>query len=320
MASDTSSPLICVKVSALEGGHLTLPEKLFVTDPDPDKRATVPSMCFLIQHPSRGKNGKTTNVVLDLGVTRDLQSYMPAMQAHIANRQPVITSPDTAESLQAGGLDPGSDIDVVMLSHVHWDHVGTPADFSSAKFVVGSGTLYLLQNGAPPHYPKEIFDPELLPKERTYELPPVRAEDGEYAAKLQVQSQWKSMFGLPAVLDYFGDGSVLVVDCPGHLRGHINLLLRVQADKWVYLGGDCCHDIRILRGEKGIALYDDGHGQPRSVHMDTDQAANTLEVIKTFLKSDFRPDGQKATLEVLVAHDGSWREANKHRFFPGALY
>jgi hypothetical protein len=109
-----------VTISALESGQLTLPERLFVTDADPEKRATVPSLSFLIRHPSPGpRGGNSTNLVFDLGVKRDVTKYMPAMQTHISNRQPTIHHPDTADSLRAGGLDPAKDIDIVMLSHVH---------------------------------------------------------------------------------------------------------------------------------------------------------------------------------------------------------
>jgi glyoxylase-like metal-dependent hydrolase (beta-lactamase superfamily II) len=303
-------------VSALEAGQLTLPEKLFVTDADPDKRATVPSLSFLVQHPS--SDGKTTRLVFDLGLKRDLKGYPPAQQAHIANRQPTILHPDCADSIREGGLDPAKDIDFVILSHVHWDHEGTPSDFSNSQFVVGSGTLHLLENGAPPHYPKNIFNPDLLPRERTSELPPV-SRDTTTAASKQTEHVWKPFAGFPATVDFFGDGSVYVVDSPGHLYGHVNLLVHTGPQKWVYLGGDCCHDPRILTGEKDVALYDDGHGNLRSVHVDTDQAIQTLSKIGPLLKKPSLSFDEPADVEVIVAHDGTWREKNKHRFFPGKI-
>jgi glyoxylase-like metal-dependent hydrolase (beta-lactamase superfamily II) len=309
-----------VTVSALEGGHLTLPERLFVTDADPEKRATVPSLCFLIEHPSR--DGKTTKMVFDLGLKRDLTKYPPAQQAHIKNRQPTILEPDCAGSLRAGGLDPAKDIDLVMLSHVHWDHEGTPDDFPNSQFVVGSGTIHLLSHGAPPHYPREIFNPDLLPKERTRELPPTSV-DSDTAAASQTEHQWKPFAGFPHTVDFFGDGSVYVVDSPGHLFGHVNLLARLGPDRWVYLGGDCCHDPRILTGERDIALYDDGHGGMRSVHVDTELARHTLCMITPLLKKPCvaiqGDNGQPADIEVVVAHDGGWRERNPDKFFPGKI-
>ena len=199
-----------------------------------------------------------------------------------------------------------------------WDHVGTPGDFTSAQFVVGSGTIHLLTHGAPPHYPKEIFDPEELPLDRTKELPPT-SKGSSTASSSQTSHHWSPLASFPNALDFFNDGSVYVIDTPGHLFGHVNLLCRTGQNKWVYLGGDCCHDYRILTGEKDVALYDDGHGQLRSVHVDTDAAVASINNIKPLMPGgELLADGVNK-VEVVVAHDGGWRERNKDRFFPGTL-
>lgn len=315
-----------VTISALEAGHLTLPESLFITNADPSKRATVPSLSFLIRHPSPGGNGRpTTNLVFDLGLKRDLSGYPPAQQAHIANRQPTILNPDCADSLRAGGLNPAHDVDIVLLSHVHWDHVGTPSDFPNSKFLVGSGTLHLLAHGAGRLYPAEIFNADELPAERTLEFPPVSSA-GESAStpvgkERQTEHTWKPLAQFPATVDLFGDGSVYVVDSPGHLYGHVNLLARLGEGKWVYLGGDCCHDMRILTGENGIALYDDGYGGLRSVHVNTKEAEGTIGRIGKLLRKGnvAEEGGMEIDVEVVVAHDKGWSEQNRERFFPGTL-
>ncbi|KAK3309226.1 uncharacterized protein B0T15DRAFT_390734 [Chaetomium strumarium] len=352
----TKSP-VCVTVSALDGGHLTLPERLFVTDADPEKRATVPSLAFLIQHPSQSPTGgsQVTRIVFDLGIKRDLSGYTPAQQAHIAQRQPVVTDPDGAASLRGSTaaekplLDPARDIDFVILSHVHWDHVGTPSDFPRSTFVVGSGTLDLLKNGAGPLYPAELFNDDELPASRTVELPPVPNSTTVTAIPTKTTTPkhtpappdtviilpasaagwaWRPLASFPAVLDFFGDGSVYVVDSPGHLFGHVNLLVRLEPRRYVYLGGDCCHDPRILSGEKGIALYEDGRGGMRSVHVDTGVAARTLERIRGFIEesrlggNEDEGDGEGEVgveVEVVVAHDAAWRERNMERFWPGCM-
>jgi hypothetical protein len=156
-------------------------------------------------------------------------------------------------------------------------------DFSNAEFMVGSGTLHLLANGGGPLYPAEIFNPDELPGDRTVEFPPVRASGVKY--------------------------------------GHVNLLARTGPGKWVYLGGDCCHDPRILSGECGIAMYDDGRGGLRSVHVDTDEAAATVKRIQGLLKHGkvSEEGGGIVRVEVVVAHDGVWREKNRGRFWPGKL-
>ncbi|KAB5513599.1 hypothetical protein GE09DRAFT_1208938 [Coniochaeta sp. 2T2.1] len=331
-------------------GHLTLPESLFITDPRPEYRATVPSLSFLIQHPSSPPSrpsSATTNILFDLGIKRDLSGYAPAQEAHIAHRQPVITDPDCAASLRRGAdasgsddkplLDPKREVDLVVLSHVHWDHVGTPGDFESASFVVGSGTLDLLRNGAGHLYPAAIFNDEEIPPSRTAELPPVTPRvdaPAQYAepkhtpppASLLANNlppsfrglEWKPLASFPNALDLFGDGSLYVIDSPGHLYGHVNALARVGPGKYVYLGGDCCHDPRILRGDKGIAEYDDGRGGRRSVHVHTGVAKGTLDRIAEFVRSR-RIEGEEVQVEVVVAHDGEWRGKNRGRFWPGHL-
>lgn len=343
---------VYVTVSALDAGHLTLPERLFVTDADQEKRSTVPSLSFLIRHPSSSptNDGSTkTNLVFDLGLKRDLAAYTPAQQKHNAQRQPVIVDPDCAESLRKGGseaqarelplLEPSKDIHFVILSHVHWDHVGTPSDFSAATFAVGSGTLDLLKNGGGPLYPAELFNDEELPARRTVEFPPATtATSGKYSAPGDVPKHtetpadtsaklppsastwsWKPLGGFPAALDFFGDGSVYVIDSPGHLYGHVNLLVRLGLRKYVYLGGDCCHDPRILSGEKGIAMYEDGRGGMRSVHADTGVASETLDHIRKFVQEKTITGSEEVEVEVVVAHDGKWRDQNRHKFWPGHL-
>lgn len=316
----SSSDQTYVSISALQAGHLTLPEKLFVTDADPEKRATVPSLSFLIQHPSKANPSKTETLVFDLGLKRDFPGYREAQQHHIAQRQPTTVSPDAAESLRKGGLDP-KNVDTVILSHVHWDHVGTPSDFPNSQFVVGSGTMHLLANGGGPLYPAEIFNHDEIPKDRTRELPPARAEDAAKAFESQTKHEWQPLAGFPAAIDFYHDGSLYIIDAPGHLPGHVNLLARIGPGKWVYLGGDCCHDTRILTGEKGIALYDDGKGGLRSVHADTDEAARTVERAAKLLKKGSLRDekGDVVDVEVVVAHDRNWAEANEGRFWPAHL-
>jgi glyoxylase-like metal-dependent hydrolase (beta-lactamase superfamily II) len=142
-----------VSVHALNAGSLTIPEKFFVDPADPDIKFTVPSLSFLIQHVTPEK---TTRIVFDLGIRRDLSLYPDVLQKHIDSRQPITGEPDVVASLKEGGLNPDN-IDYVILSHVHYDHVGYPADFSNpkTKFVVGPGALDLVSlSSAANHSPK----------------------------------------------------------------------------------------------------------------------------------------------------------------------
>lgn len=310
----SSQDQVFVDISALHGGFVTIPEKLFVTDVDPNIARTVPSMCFLIQHP-RGPGQTPERIVFDLGIKRDMTQYAQGMQDHLSKRQPIINLPDTAASLRAGGLDPAKDIDYVILSHTHWDHIGMPSDYPGSKFVVGSGTLHIVVNGAP-HYPASMFEKDPLPLDRTLEFPPAPdSQSTEMAAPSaqQTKHKWSSISTLPNAIDFFGDGSVYIIDAPGHLQGHVNLLARVSPEKWIYLGGDCCHDVRIITGEKEIALYDDGHGGTRSVHSNLPLARNTIAMIQKFIAAN------ENKVEWIIAHALEWSQQNPDKFFPGKI-
>ena len=45
----------------------------------------------------------------------------------------------------------------------------------------------------------------------------------------------------PRAIDFYGDGSLYLVDTPGHTPGHIAAVARVASNAFVFLGGDVCH-------------------------------------------------------------------------------
>jgi hypothetical protein len=105
-----------VSVHALSCGHFTLPEYQFVHPVSRNARKSVPSLAFLIQH-YNVSTGKTTRIVFDLGLRRDVKRYAAPIQKHIETRQPLTTDPHVTNSLAKGGLQP-VDIDYVIYSHV----------------------------------------------------------------------------------------------------------------------------------------------------------------------------------------------------------
>jgi glyoxylase-like metal-dependent hydrolase (beta-lactamase superfamily II) len=291
-----------VTVHALSAGNLTLPERFFITPSSPTATRTVPSLAFLIQHTSPTRPSKTTRLLFDLGLRRDPSAYSAPIRKHISTRQPMSTSPDVVASLAQGGLTP-NDIDCVILSHVHWDHVGMPSDFADPRtnFVVGPGSLDLLNGtnrtclGSHSH-----FEADLLPRDRTIELPhadaaprsPNKTDRNPTASGLNMPP-WRALGdSLPHTIDLFGDGSLYIVHAPGHLPGHINVLARTSATKSVYLAGDACHDMRLFNEE-------------------------TIGRIRRLAHEG--PDGGE--VEVVFAHSPEWEEKAKEkgRFWPGML-
>jgi glyoxylase-like metal-dependent hydrolase (beta-lactamase superfamily II) len=160
-----------------------------------------------------------------------------------------------------------------------------------------------------------FFESDLLPASRTIELPnpyesesPVSDDADREPGCPDLKQRFTPHGNLPRVLDLFQDESVLIVDAPGHLPGHINILAKTGPNKQVYLAGDACHDRRIVRREREIGEWTDDQGHICCIHGDKNLAEQTIERIREL---------EEQGVEVIFAHDVEWEEnpANKHRFF-----
>jgi glyoxylase-like metal-dependent hydrolase (beta-lactamase superfamily II) len=199
---------------------------------------------------------------------------------------------------------------------VHWDHVGEPRDFPESTFVVGYGSLAVLHGRSSSlRGGHSFFEADLLDPSRVIQLscptsngvnapvPPTSC-----SGSIDFSRPWQPFGILPSALDIFGDGSLYIVDAPGHLPGHLNLLARVGLGNWVYLAGDACHDRHIMRGEREIAEWLDGEGRTCCIHADRAKAEETIQRIR---------DLEQKGVEVIFAHDDEWESApnNQDRFF-----
>ncbi|KAG7088461.1 hypothetical protein E1B28_012450 [Marasmius oreades] len=180
-------------VSALEAGYLDLRSSVFIDDADPNEVITSPSLGFLLRHSNTGHK-----FVFDLGIRKDWENYPPAAVQWIRQVFPSRVPQDAIESLQNGGLSP-SEVDVVCLSHVHFDHVGDTRPFTNSTFLVGAQSKTLFSPGYPAD-PDSGFATDLLPEGRTQFLE---------------MNDWKPLGPFPRALDYYGDGSLYITDAVG---------------------------------------------------------------------------------------------------------
>ncbi|KIJ29721.1 hypothetical protein M422DRAFT_36866 [Sphaerobolus stellatus SS14] len=282
-------------VSALEAGVLDLPPHLFVADVSKDEKVpTCPSLSFLLKHSKTGEK-----VVFDLGIRKDITKFTTPIMNLVNGDMPINVPQDAADSLAKGGVPPET-IKTIIVSHAHFDHVGDHTLFPNATFILGEGADLALSTPYPAD-PSSIVIPDSFPPDRTKFLERSAFSD--------------SLAGFPAAYDYFQDGSLYIIDSPGHFPGHINVLARTSSNgSWIYLAGDTCHDLRLLRGEKEIFYETDVHGNIcNCYHKNKEAAAEHIRRVGALNKTK--------GVHVLIAHDWQWYEKNKGGpvFFPGSI-
>ncbi|KAL0569661.1 hypothetical protein V5O48_012304 [Marasmius crinis-equi] len=287
LPSPASDQAYC-EVSALEAGIIHLPTKAFIHDGKSGEVVVAPSLSFLLRHSKTGRR-----LIFDLGLRKDWENYPPSIVRDINDFFRVKVQEDVCESLSKGGLTP-DDIEVVCLSHLHFDHVSDPRRFGKSTFLVGGPAATLFAPGYPSD-PNSEFASDLLPAGRTQFL------DLTHGSPLGP---------FPRALDYYGDGSLYITDAAGHLPGHINVAVRTSNDGgWLLLAGDSAHHRRLLTGESQIAVSSDGG----CAHVDKKAAEENLERIKAFMSLP--------RTRVILAHDEPWYEENKGgpAFWPGTI-
>ena len=278
-------------VSALEAGQIYLPDEMFITGAITGKVTTAPSLSFLLRHST---NNKT--IVFDLGIRKDWQNNPPSVVHRINTVYRVHVVQDVLESLVDGGISPDN-VDYVCISHCHWDHTGDTTAFKKSTFLVGGACQALFKPGYPVD-PNSSYTSDLLPQGRTIFFD---------------TNDWKPIGPFPRALDFFEDGSLYIIDAPGHLPGHINILVRSSPDGgWIYLAGDSAHHWSLITLESTIAV---GHPDflRGCVHDDKDAAEAHIHCINELTKTP--------RVRIILAHDEPFYTKNKNgpAFWPGKI-
>ena len=135
------------------------------------------------------------------------------------------------EQLAQLNLKP-EDIDIVGISHSHGDHTGQAALFPNAKLIIGTADFKLAQEPSRPGGPNPIAP---------------WMKDG---AKVEKAS---------GDVDVFGDGSVTMLELPGHTPDHHALLVKLASGP-VLLSGDLYHSTEA-REKRGVPPFNTSREQ-----------------------------------------------------------
>ncbi|KAJ7616577.1 Metallo-hydrolase/oxidoreductase [Roridomyces roridus] len=278
-------------VSALQAGFIDIPLDLAVQGEARTHRKC-PSLAFYVKHSASDKH-----FIFDLGLRRDWGSYPPMIQKHLGQLMPCEVPQSVEESCIKGGLDPAS-IKNIVISHLHFDHIGDHTPFKNATFTIGGEGKSHLTDGYPGN-PDSLYLADSTPRERT--------------TFLSMSDFATSIGPFPYAHDFYGDGSVYIIHTPGHCEGHVNVLARTSADgSWIYLGGDLAHDTRLITDPNVAIATTAENGKPFCMHRDPVQARIDIGRVKALVKMP--------RVECVLAHDWKWAEDNKDTaFLPGKI-
>jgi glyoxylase-like metal-dependent hydrolase (beta-lactamase superfamily II) len=160
--------------------------------------------CYLIAHP-KGV------LIWDVGVVPDsmFKSDGQPGTKFYGTAAKTLTS-----QMAAAGYTPG-DVNYLVLSHYHWDHIGNAALFAKSTWLVERIEHDTLFGPTPPErVTPDQFQP--LAKSKTIYLP-----NHDY--------------------DVFGDGAVIIKPAYGHTPGHNVLFVKLAKTGPIVLSGDLYH-------------------------------------------------------------------------------
>ena len=127
-----------------------------------------------------------------------------------------------------------TDIEAVIWSHNHFDHIGDVSRFPhSTDLIVGPGVRAASWPGWPRNPDAIVLDCDA---------------EGRLVREVLFNSGLK--IGRFDAHDFFGDGSFYLLDAPGHSVGHMCGLARVTSasvSSFVLMGADACHHAGALR-------------------------------------------------------------------------
>ena len=278
------------EVSAIDAGQIHMRLSQLVDVAKAGETVDLPVLSFVLRH------SRTGSVVLfDLGIRPDTAAYTGARAlADTMGITPL--GRDVPAALERGGVS-RADVKHVVISHIHFDHTGNPRAFPNAEFIVGGDARRVIEEEGP-DFPGTFYSID-VPMDRTRFMSPTPTPDpAAPSGDAGEHERWAPLGPFPYAHDLYDDGSLYVVDAPGHVPGHISVMARTSADgAWVCLAGDGAHDWRLLTGEAGI-----GH-DPMCMHIDLPRSLENIERLKT-VKDIPR-------VRVLLAHDVPFAQEGK---------
>lgn len=189
-----------------------------------------PSFCGLIRHPQAGW------ILFDTGYAEHFFTATAQFPQRLYRAALPITLPKEEQLLnQLAGLGlSASDINAVIISHYHGDHVAGLRDFPTAKFFASKAATDEILKFAKTPWRATLSGklPSLLPDNYTQRL--------NYIENFPLINLPEWMQPFSQGFDLLGDGSLIAIPLPGHSAGQMGLLIPNADGRPVFMAADAC--------------------------------------------------------------------------------
>lgn len=194
-------------ITRLDCGNVRVNDLNVFSDTDAyvGQKKTLVDSCYLLRHGDE-------YLLWDTGLPASLKGVKPS------GSEPMSATLNTTidEQLKVLGVDK-SQIRIVGISHYHFDHISQLPEFTHAKLLIGKGDWEAVSAAEP--------------------APGINAAP----FKSWINGPADNVESVAGDKDIFGDGSVIMLDTPGHTPGHHSLLVRLANKGPLILTGDAAH-------------------------------------------------------------------------------
>ncbi|MEA5573719.1 MBL fold metallo-hydrolase [Calothrix sp. UHCC 0171] len=216
-----------VKVKFFQAGYCTHPEAIAIRD-GKWKISQFPAVFALILHPEYGA------ILYDTGYSELFYQESKDFPYRLyALTTPVYFQPEesAAKQLQKFGISV-EEVNYIIISHFHADHIGGLCDFPNAQFICFQSGYTAVKNLRGIAATKAGFLPGLLPI--NFEQRAIFVEQKSTVALPPEYDTFDTGF------DLFGDRSLIAVELPGHVTGQLGLFFTDTDKQSYFLIADAC--------------------------------------------------------------------------------
>jgi len=191
-----------------------------------DDALMAPSMAFVVRHPAAGA------IVIDTGFHPDVRTNLRRdfgvpMSLLFKDIRPAVKPFD--QQLRELDVDPAG-VERVLMTHLHVDHTSGMRLLPNATFVcsraewAATRMRFAARAGYVRHHLPDTARMDLI----------------DFAGAVPYGPFERS-------LDLLGDGSIRLLYTPGHTKGHVSILLRLEGGRQAMLVGDAAYTLRNIR-------------------------------------------------------------------------